>query len=292
LAVLILWFEAIGSRTPGPIELPGQQALVPLERRMVEMVRTSTEQALDPVRGSSRQIPQPGGDAPGPGDGGAAALDGPRPGAEPTPPVPAGFWAMLLRVAWLAILLGLLLQLALLLAAIRLGIFAGARPLVADTVRNVSWSVLVCTGIALGRGASKGRVPLMGVTGLLAAPVALNVANMLQKAIAEALDVAGPARGLAPLGMMLVRAAEYGCLGAALWWIGRRASGGALEHLVIGLLTGLAFGAAMLALVAQSAPRPLGADAFVVRGVNELLFPIGCALVVYAATVLGRRARG
>ena len=68
--------------------------------------------------------------------------------------------------------------------------------------------------------------------------------------------------------------------------------GGALQHLLIGLLTGLVFGAAMLALVAQSAPRPLGADAFVVRGVNELLFPIGCALVVYAATVLGRRARG
>jgi hypothetical protein len=204
--------------------------------------------------------------------------------------VPAAFWSTLLRVAWLAILLGLLLQLAQLLVAIRLGTFAGARPLVAETVRNVGWSVLVCTGIALGRGASKGRVPLTGVAGLLAAPVALNVANVLQKSIAGALGVAGPAGGLAPLGVMLVRAAEYGCLGLALGWIGQRAWAGTLEHLVLGLLTGLAFGAATLVLVARSAPGQLGVDAFVARGVNELLFPIGCALVAYAATVLGRHA--
>jgi hypothetical protein len=260
---------------------------MPLEGQMVEMVRTSPERVSSTLRMSSRPTTDSGGDAHGPGNSSAAALGDTRPGAGPTPPVSADFWAMLLRVAWLAILLGLLLQLALLLTAIGLGNFAGARPLVAATVRNVAWSVLVCTGIVLGRGASKGRVPLMGVTGLLAAPVALNVANMLQKGIAEALSVAGPAGGMAPLGVMVIKAAEYGCLGAALGWIGRRAWGGALEHLGIGLITGLAFGAATLALAAQSAPQPLRADAFVVRGVNELLFPIGCALAVYAATVLG-----
>jgi hypothetical protein len=232
---------------------------------MVGMLRTSPEQA-------------------------AAALDGPGPAAEPTSSVPAGFQTMLLRVAWLAILLGLLLQLAQLLATVPLGIFAGARPLLAETLGKVGWSVLVCTGIALGRGASKGRVPLMGLAGLLAAPVALNLANVLQKSIAGALGVDAPAGGLAPLGVMLLRAAEYGCLGAALGWIGRRAWGGTLEHLAIGLLTGLVFGAAALVLVARSAPGPPGVEAFVVRGFNELLFPVGCALVAYAATVLGRHA--
>jgi hypothetical protein len=263
----------------------------PLEGQMVEMVKISRERGFSTLRGSFRGTADSGGDAHGRGNGSAAALGDPRPGAEPTPPVSAGFWAMLLRVAWLAILLGLLLQLALLLTAIGLGIFAGVRPLLADTVRNVAWSVLVCTGIALGRGASKSRMPLMGVTGLLAAPVALNVANMLQKGIAEALGVARPAGGLAPLGVMLIKAAEYGCLGAALGWMGRRAWGGALEHLGIGLVAGLVFGAAMLALAAQSAPKPLRADAFVVRGINELVFPVGCALAVYAAEVLGKHVR-
>jgi hypothetical protein len=28
-----------------------------------------------------------------------------------------------------------------------------------------------------------------------------------------------------------------------------------------------------------------------VKGVNELVFPVGCALVIYAAEVLGKRVR-
>ncbi|HKO85602.1 MAG TPA: hypothetical protein VJ140_13825, partial [Actinomycetota bacterium] len=76
-------------------------------------------------------------------------------------------------MAWLAVLLGLLLQLALLLVAAEFATLAGLRPLLADTCRNVSWSVLVCAGIALGRVASKGRLTVEGVTGLLAAPLAL-----------------------------------------------------------------------------------------------------------------------
>jgi hypothetical protein len=203
--------------------------------------------------------------------------------------VPTGFWAMLWRVAWLSILLGLLVQLALVLADIRLGRFGEARPLAGATARTVGWSVLVCTGIALGRAASKVRMPLMGVTGLLAAPVALNVANMLQRAIHEALDVANISPGVVPLWLMLVKAAEYGFLGAALGWIGRRAWAGALEHVGIGLITALFFGGVTLFLNVQAAPKP--PRAFVGQGINELLFPVGCALVVYAADVLGRQVR-
>jgi hypothetical protein len=61
---------------------------------------------------------------------------------------------------------------------------------------------------------------------------------------------------------MVIKAAEYGCSGAALGWIGPRAWGGVGGHLAIGLITGLVFGAVMLALAAQSAPTPLGADMF------------------------------
>jgi hypothetical protein len=38
----------------------------------------------------------------------------------------------------------------------------------------------------------------------------------------------------------------------------------------------------------QSAPTPLSTPSLLARGVNELLFPIGCALVVFIAEVLGR----
>jgi hypothetical protein len=208
----------------------------------------------------------------------------------PRPRPPSAPWATLLRVAWLAIVLGLLLQLALLLVATGFGTAPSSRTLLAETFKTVSWSLLVCVGVALGRVAAKGRVPLEGVTGLLAAPLALTAANAVQKGVAEAVDAAGTPAGPAPLWILALKAAEYACLGLALGWVGRRARGSALGHMAAGLMTGVVFGGVFLALVVQSAPIPLSTPPLLAKGVNELLFPIGCALVVFIADVLGRRA--
>jgi hypothetical protein len=204
----------------------------------------------------------------------------------PTPKPPSGPWATLLRVAWLAILLGLLLQLALLLVAVGFGTAPSRGPLLAETLKSVSWSLLVCVGVALGRVAAKGRVPLEGVTGLLAAPLALMAANAVQKGVAEAVNAAGVPAGPAPLWVLAIKAAEYACLGLALEWVGRRAWHSAFGHLAVGLLIGVVFGGVFLAVVVQSALTPLSTPSLVARGVNELLFPVGCALVVFIAEVL------
>jgi Family of unknown function (DUF5317) len=238
----------------------------------------------------ARKIAGLGREAPASENGSAAAPVNDQPSAEMGLQVSAGSTAMLLRVAWLAILLGLLLQLALLLAAAGFGIFAGLGPLVAETARNLGWSVLVCTGVAVGRVAAKGRPPLMGIAGLLAAPLALTIANTIQKGIAAALDLPEAAGG-ASLWVLVLKAAEYGCLAAALGWIGRRAWAGAPAYGAVGLLAGLVFGGAALVVVAQSAPIPLSTAALMVKGVNELVFPVGCALVIYTAEVLGKRVR-
>ena len=202
------------------------------------------------------------------------------------PKPPSGPWATLLRVAWLAIVLGLLLQLALQLVATGFGAAAGSRALIAETLRNVSWSLLVCVGVALGRVAAKGRMPLEGITGLLAAPLALTAANAIQKGVAEAVNAAGVPAGPPPLWVLAIKAAEYGCLGLALEWVGRRAWGSALGHLAVGLMVGVVFGGVFLTVVVQSAPTPLPTPALLAKGVNELLFPVGCALVVFIAEVL------
>jgi Family of unknown function (DUF5317) len=207
-------------------------------------------------------------------------------GRRPKPTTPPGAWATLLRVAWLAILLGLLLQLALLLMAAGFGTAISPRPLLVDAFRTVSWSLLVCVGVALGRVAAKGRVPLEGLAGLLAAPLALTAANIVQKGVAEALEVAGTRAGPAPLWVLALKAAEYAFLGMALGWVGRRAWGGALGHVAAGLVTGVGFGGAFLTLTVLAAPPPL--PSLLAKGVNELLFPVGCALVVFIAEVLGR----
>jgi hypothetical protein len=192
----------------------------------------------------------------------------------------------LLRVAWLAILLGLLLQLAMLLVAAGFGKDISPRPLLADTLKTVSWSLLVCVGVALGRVVAKGQVPLEGVTGLLAAPLALTAANAVQKGVAEAVDAAGVPAGPAPVWVLAIKAVEYGCLGLALEWVGRRAWHSALGHLAVGLVTGVVFGGVFLTVMVQSAPTPLSTPSLLARGLNELLFPVGCALVVFIAEVL------
>jgi hypothetical protein len=207
-------------------------------------------------------------------------------GRRPKAAAPPGPWATLLRVAWLAILLGLLLQLAVLLVAAGFGKGISPRPLLAETLKTVSWSLLVCVGIALGRVAAKGQVPLEGVTGLLAAPLALTAANTVQKVVAEAVDAAGVPAGPAPLWVLAIKAAEYGCLGLALNWVGRRAWHSALGHLAVGLMVGVVFGGVFLTVVVQSATTPLSAPALLAKGLNELLFPVGCALVVFIAEVL------
>jgi hypothetical protein len=204
----------------------------------------------------------------------------------PRPKPPSGPWATLLRVAWLAIALGLLLQLALLLVAAGFGKGSSPGTVLAETLKTVSWSLLVCVGVALGRVAAKGRVPLEGVTGLLAAPLALTAANAVQKGVAEAVDAAGVPAGPAPLWVLAIKAAEYGCLGLALEWVGRRAWHSALGHMGVGLLTGVVFGGVFLTVMVQSAPTPLSTPSLLARGLNELLFPVGCALVVFIAEVL------
>jgi hypothetical protein len=208
---------------------------------------------------------------------------------EATMPMPkprSGPWVTLLRVAWLAIVLGLLLQLTQLLVAAGFGSAISPRPVLAETFKTVSWSLLVCVGVALGRVAAKGRMPLEGVTGLLAAPLALTAANAVQKGVAEAVNAAGVPAGPAPLWVLALKAAEYGCLGLALEWVARRAWHSAFGHQAVGLLIGVVFGGVFLTVVVQSAPTPLSTPSLVAKGLNELLFPVGCALVVFIAEVL------
>jgi hypothetical protein len=67
-----------------------------------------------------------------------------------------------LRVAWLAVALGLAMEALLLLLASGFGEVLGLKSLVADLVRNVTWAAFVCVGLAVGTTLSKIRVPAMG----------------------------------------------------------------------------------------------------------------------------------
>ena len=208
----------------------------------------------------------------------------------PAEPADSNFMATLLRVAWLAILLGIVMEALLLLFAAGFGIFPGLETIAADLVRQLSWSTFVCVGLAIGTAVSKARVPLMGIIGLLAAPLAFSISRSLHQGTVKALEIAGAGSDTTPvLVLALLKAVEYGCLGATIGWVGRRSWGGLGAHIAAGLVIGILFGSTMVALAYWTAPEPLATQALVSRGVNEILFPVGCALVLFSATAVGKR---
>jgi hypothetical protein len=193
----------------------------------------------------------------------------------------------LLRVAWLAIGLGMAMEGTLLLLSAGFGDLLGLRSIVADLARNVSWALLVCVGLSVGTAVQKARVPVTGLLGLLAAPAAFEVSRVVHKGALQALAISASAGDdLSPFLVALMKGLEYGCLGLALGWVSQRPWGGAAAHMAVGFVVGSIFGGTIVALLATSSPE-VSAASLVPRGVTEVLFPVGCSLVLFSAEALG-----
>ncbi|MCK6682825.1 MAG: hypothetical protein L6R30_10470 [Thermoanaerobaculia bacterium] len=231
-------------------------------------------------------------------------MDEPRAGRESAPSAVAGpgsetlpaMGRTLMHVAWMSIVLGLILEVTVLIVSTASGKPLAARPILADVVQKVSWSVIVCIGLALGRGASRvlatGGVAVTGLSGLIAAPLAFTIARSLHEGAQEALFIKVFAGGGgSPILLVLIKGLEYGCLGALFAWLSKRESARAGSYAGAGLVTGIVFGAAILAsMFTGKTPPPPGA--LISRALNELINPVGCALTLYAAEVLGRSRPG
>jgi hypothetical protein len=221
----------------------------------------------------------------------------PLPGAGATPrtsPAAAGNPIVtperaVLKAAWLAVALGIAIEGLIVATSGIFGADLAARPVTADLVQKVSWSLLVCVALAIVRTASRGHEVWMGLAGLLAAPAAFAVARGLHKGMAQALGLAVASAAVPPPALLAtIKGVEYALLGLAIGWIAKRSWGGLGAHAAAGAAAGFLFGAPVLLLTALAQPT-LGAGALAARSVNELLFPIGCALVLYASDTLGKR---
>lgn len=194
-------------------------------------------------------------------------------------------WRTLLRVAWLAILIGCGLELLLLAVASGAGTLHGLKPFVADLTQKISWSVIVCVGIALGSAAAKAEQAMMGLLGFISAPAGFYAARAVHKGVTQAMGMAAQAPGGAALGLALLKAVEYGIFGLALWWIQKR-DWKVAGHVGIAVLIGGVFGIGSLALTGFRLPMA----ALVSREINEIFFPVGCALVIYSTEVIKKHA--
>jgi hypothetical protein len=196
----------------------------------------------------------------------------------------------ILRVAWLSVLLGLIMEALILLLAGGFGELPGISWVAADLAQQVSWAFLVCVALSLGSAAANLRPALMGSLGLLAAPLSFIIARSLHDGLRKALGVVGTASiGFSIILVVVVlKGVEYGCLGAAIGWVGQRPWGGLGAHIAVGLGAGIVFGSLILAVTYWGASSPLSTANLISRGVNEILFPMGCSLVLFSADALGQ----
>ncbi len=195
----------------------------------------------------------------------------------------------LLRSSWWAIILGLVfegLQLAAAAAAGAATPVAGS--LLADTAQKVSWSYIVCVALACGTAATRGGPAAIGLLGALAAPLAFGVARAAHKSVAQALAAAAPAGGPSPWLLAGVKAAEYAVFGYLVTRLVRRPELRLPAYVRMGLVIGAVFGALLLWIMDRAAPQGLSVPVLVSRGINELLFPVGCACVLWATGILAR----
>jgi hypothetical protein len=192
--------------------------------------------------------------------------------------------AALARAAWLAILLGLTVQILVLVAKIAAGGQSSRLQLIVDVASGVTWSALVCSGVAVGTVLSRHRAAMMGLLGLVSAPVAWAAAKGVQRGVQSMLGV--PVETIGPLVYQVgaAKTLEYALLGVLIGRLVRTPASTLRAHVLTGLLVGLAFGGVILLLNylhASAAGSGLPPVRIVAIGVNELLFPIGCATVIY-----------
>ena len=197
----------------------------------------------------------------------------------------------ILRVAWFSILLGFAIEAILVVVALSAGKADGPRPFVADLAQKLSWSVIVCIGLALGKAVSELRDVSMSVAGFLAAPLGFTIATSLHKGASEVLSLAAgtPAGGPSPFLLGTLKALEYGFLGWYLGGLEKKPVKRARDYVMRGIAAGLIFGGMILYVISKSVPQPMAAADLVAKGINEFLFPVGCSLVIFASSALNRK---
>lgn len=190
-----------------------------------------------------------------------------------------------ITVAWMAIIAGVVVQALVLVARLSAGGPFVAAQFVASMAQGISWSVLVCGAVAIGTVAGKGRAAITGLIGLLAGPIAWGLAKGAQKGVQSLLAVTQDPINNFFLTVSALKGLEYAVLGAALGYMVGKKWANLAAHVGLGLAIGAVFGALFVTMTidfAVAGGKPVLLPAVVGQAANELVFPIGCAIVIYA----------
>jgi hypothetical protein len=188
------------------------------------------------------------------------------------------------RVVLLSVGLALLLEMLQVALAAATGTEYGPSKAARDTILKVPWAIVVCLALWFAIRTGGGRPLTVAVVGLVAAPIASLLARSSAEMARALAAAAEPAAAPSPLVVAATKGVEYACLALLLLWLGRRTWSTALHHAGAGLVTGLVFGGVLLGLTALVSADAFSAGGLGAFAVNELLFPVGCALIVFANT--------
>jgi hypothetical protein len=184
---------------------------------------------------------------------------------------------MLITLTALAIAPALFIELTVNLTRTAIGVHPGG--LVTEALGGVTWSLLVCFGVAAGSALSRMSELAASAVAVVCTPVALFAAKAIQGGLNEFL--AGSSS--LPPGLTLiaaVKALEYGALAFVLARLANKGVDALAPHLIAGLAAAASFGTIIVA-IAATAPQPdLAASAVATTGIHEFLFPFGCVVAV------------
>lgn len=197
-------------------------------------------------------------------------------------------------IAWLAIALGFAMEALILTARSITDNHPTSIQVLIELAQGVTWSFFVCAGVGLGTAIANVRASLGGLISAMAAPLAMGIAKGTQKVMASALEVAVKPAILSLTTLGVLRAIEYGILGWTLARLAGAKEQRALHFVMAGAAVGAVFGGGITALTVQTAK--IGNVDFtmpqvITTAVNEIVFPMGCALVVYVTLQIGRHMK-
>jgi hypothetical protein len=189
----------------------------------------------------------------------------------------------------MSIVLGLTLELLLVVFATAAGNSTDMRRIAADAAQKVSWSVFICAGLTLGTASARSlRATTMGTLGLITAPAAFLAARMIHRSVTQTLGLE-PSVAPSTVIVAMMKAIEYGMLGLVAGWLATKPWAGIWLHALLGLVIGCLFGGALIFYVNATASATPAAAALAGVAVNELIYPAGCAVILYSASTLSVR---
>jgi hypothetical protein len=197
--------------------------------------------------------------------------------------VPDPFWRRMRAVALWSVVLGVGIELVLIAIAAAATKAPDAAHAFAQIAQKVSWSFIVCAGISSGLALTSGRPRAMGLLGFLSGPIGFIIARSVHKSALQALsDAPLPPEAISPAVMAGLRAAEYLVFGVWIGWILSSGTPSFGRYARAAVVIGVVFGAVFLGLFIHARPNATMGD-LIPKGLNELLFPVGCAGVLYVA---------